>query len=396
MDCLHQPAHLDTLAGRREVDKTLGRMHSRLDRCQELCRESGFLGAYSHRDASWFRKVAFAKSYCKETVALACLCLARCHSAAAAKPPAQQDLASFVCLVLASKAHEPEPQQLRIQDVLSECGGVFSVAQAAAMEREVLEVLDWRVHVPTPLDLCRQLMAAVMCEFQEENEDGLCEEPDWQRLLTKAESFIDSSHLTLVPDPLFCPATIGYAAAVSAFRSQRDGGKWAAAAQDAILQQAQLHNLAPRLVNACADQLRRSLASPSTQRGTAKDKRMRKSGKDRSSPTGVADINFESPTASPALSKPTPAASAGAAHSTATSASAYGLLRPLPMRQEAPALTGALAFSGVGVAALGVHSGAGAAQSAGTKRTLLHSAGSCFVKRLRTADVMPQAAPAHS
>eukprot|EP00611_Tribonema_gayanum_P020010 TRINITY_DN3576_c0_g1_i4.p1 TRINITY_DN3576_c0_g1~~TRINITY_DN3576_c0_g1_i4.p1 ORF type:complete len:265 (+),score=59.54 TRINITY_DN3576_c0_g1_i4:915-1709(+) len=264
------------------------------------------------------------------------------------------------------------------------------------MEREVLEVLDWRVHVPTPLDLCRQLMAAVMCEFQEENEDGLCEEPDWQRLLTKAESFIDSSHLTLVPDPLFCPATIGYAAAVSAFRSQRDGGKWAAAAQDAILQQAQLHNLAPRLVNACADQLRRSLASPSTQRGTAKDKRMRKSGKDRSSPTGVADINFESPTASPALSKPTPAASAGAAHSTATSASAYGLLRPLPMRQEAPALTGALAFSGVGVAALGVHSGAGAAQSAGTKRTLLHSAGSCFVKRLRTADVMPQAAPAHS
>lgn len=68
-------------------------------------------------------------------------------------------LAAMTSLHLAIKLYEP--RKLSVESVVRLGRGAFAAAHVAAMERSLLEALEWRVHPPTPQAFCRELLRAV-------------------------------------------------------------------------------------------------------------------------------------------------------------------------------------------------------------------------------------------
>lgn len=276
----------------RQQHKALQRMHARLrvwsSKCGTLQRSSGTVslpGCSTHaalrlvvapavpifvisnmfgssmltagrqrvEDMAYLRRVAHRKRFCKDTISLAVLCLDRWCGVVkpAGAAPQPHDLVAFVSLVVSSKVHEPEEFQVRLRDVVLECGRRYTVKQAAALELEMLDQLGWRINLPTPNELCRHLVAAVGLEYEEEREDTCClQEPDWHDLLHIAEDIIECSHPSPAA-PACCPATTAYAAALAASQCQA-AGRWTPAAQDVMLRLAQENGLDLPQVNTSA------------------------------------------------------------------------------------------------------------------------------------------------
>ncbi|KAG5190032.1 hypothetical protein JKP88DRAFT_252500 [Tribonema minus] len=241
---------------RQRAVQGLQRMHARLRACFSNCGVlHGFTGSQRAGHMKFFTKLAHKKKLNRDTVSLAVLCLERwccaiSNAAASASPRHPRELVAFVSLVVASKVHESETLQLHLREV-DECTRQYTFQQAAALELEMLDHLNWRINVPTPNEFCRHLVAAVALEYEEEREDTGSDEPDWQHLLLVAERLVEWSH-TSTSALACCPATTAYAAALAGSRCQKPG-RWTPAAQDVMMRLAQENGLDLPLVNSSAD-----------------------------------------------------------------------------------------------------------------------------------------------
>ena len=70
-------------------------------------------------------------------------------------------LAAMTCLQLATKLYEPAHRVLHIPNLMELSRGFFTVEHICAMERNILQALNWHVHPPTTMAFIRHLLVII-------------------------------------------------------------------------------------------------------------------------------------------------------------------------------------------------------------------------------------------
>lgn len=93
-------------------------------------------------------------------------------------------LTAMTALHLAIKLYEP--RKLRVSSLVHLGRGLFAAEHVAAMERSMLQALEWRVHPPTSVAFCRDLMHLVSGDIGPDARHGINE---LARFLTELSVF---------------------------------------------------------------------------------------------------------------------------------------------------------------------------------------------------------------